>query len=185
MSRIKALTGRPRQTLSALALVLVAVAVAVGSGANFTARSSVANNTFASGTLTVSTVGTTALNITNLKPGDVRTGTADVQNTGTVTANFTLDESAIVDPDTLLGELDLKVQDCGVYVGATPPTCGAGSTVVFATAKTNTLANVPLGNWAGGEKHRFLFTTTMPGTTGNAFQGKSATATFDWSAVSG
>ena len=183
MSRLTALAGRPRQTLGALAVVLVAVGVAVGSGANFTAHSATAGNTFATGTLTISAPGTAVLTATNMKPGDVRTGTAIVQNTGTVTGNFTLNSSNAAGYTALLAQLDLNVQDCGDYSAGTP-TCDVGDPSVY-TGTVSGLNGAVLGNWAAAEKHMYKFTTTLPVGTNDTFQGRSSTLEFDWDAISG
>ena len=53
MSRLSVLVSRPRRTLAALATVLVAVGITAASGADFTATSANADNTFATGTLTI------------------------------------------------------------------------------------------------------------------------------------
>jgi len=185
LSRISALAARPRHTLGALAVVLAAVGVAVGSGANFTAHVASAGNTFSAGTLSIGGGGSAVLHADNMKPGDVRTGTADIQNTGSVSGDFTLSSSNPTGFAPLLAQLDLVVQDCGTFASGTP-TCDAGDPPVY-TGKVDGLLNVTLGAWAAGEKHRYLFTTTFPnGTpaTDNPFQGKSATLDFDWTATS-
>ncbi len=186
-SRISVLAARPRHTLGALAVVLAAVGVAVGSGANFTAHVASAGNTFSAGTLSIGGGGSAILTATNMKPGDSRNGTVDIQNTGSVTGNFTLGSSNKVDPALLLGQLNLVVQDCGSFASGTP-TCDPGDNPVYTGPVDGVpLAGVDLGLWAAGEKHRYLFTTTFPigsPANDNPFQGKSATLEFDWDAVS-
>jgi len=185
LSRISVLAARPRHTLGALAVVLAAVGVAVGSGANFTAHVASAGNTFSAGTLSIGGGGSAILTATNMKPGDSRTGQADIQNTGSVTGDFSLTSSNPLGYTALLGQLNLVVQDCGSFASGTP-TCDAGDPPVY-TGPVDGLLNVSLGNWAAGEKHRYLFTTTFPIGTAlndNAYQGKSSTLEFDWDAVS-
>ncbi len=182
LSRISVLAARPRHTLGALAVVLAAVGVAVGSGANFTAHVASAGNTFSTGTLSIGGGGSAILTALNMKPGDVQTGMADIQNTGSVDGDFSLTSSNPTGDASLLSQLDLKVQDCGVWVGSTPPACAPGAPPVM-SGKVDGLLNITLGHWAAGEKHRYLFTTTLPASSDNSFQGLSATAEFDWNAT--
>lgn len=182
MSRLSALAAHPRRTLGALAVVLAAVGITVGSGANFTAHAANPANTFTAGTLTIGSSASSALfNAGNLKPGDNVTGTVDIANTGSVPGTFTLSTSNVVDTGALLGQLDLKVEDCGVFNGSTAPTC-AGSNYVY-NGKANAVGTAPLGSFAASAKHRYKFDVTLPSNTTNAFQGKTASVEFDWDAA--
>ena len=189
LARLSVLAARPRHTLGALAVVLAAVGVAVGSGANFTAHVASANNTFASGTLHIDTPTNLVFSATDMKPGDVRTGTVDVKNTGTVSGDFSLSGSNPQGDTGLLSKLDLVIQDCGAWGSGPAPTCSPGSTEIFhnSVSQTESPANpaVNLGHWNAGEEHRYLFTVTLPANTDDTFQGLSATVDFDWNAVSG
>ena len=122
------------------------------------------------------------LSATNLKPGDVNTGTVDIQNTGSIPGAFTLSTSNAVDTASLLGQLDLKVEDCGLYSGTTAPSCATGTTVVY-NGKANAIPSSALGTYAANAKHRYQFSVTMPTTIANTFQGKTATVEFDWDAA--
>ncbi|MEY2535046.1 MAG: spore coat-associated protein [bacterium] len=183
MSRLSALAARPRRTVSALAVVLAAVGVTVGSGANFTAHSANPSNTFTAGTLTIgSSQASAVLSAANLKPGGTTSGTVDIQNTGSLPGAFTLSTSNGVDSaPSLLGQLDLRIEDCGAFTGATPPTCGSGS--VLHNAKVAPVGSLDLGTFAANEKHRYRFDVTLPSSTDNTFQGKSASVEFDWDAA--
>ena len=185
MSRLSALTAHPRRTVGALAVVLAAVGITVGSGANFTAHAANPANTFTAGTLTIGSSTSSALfNATNLKPGDTVTGTVDIQNTGSLPGTFTLSTSNVVDTNALLGQLDLKVEDCGVYTGTggtTAPTC-AGTNYVY-NGKANAVGNVNLTSFAANAKHKYVFSVAMPSTIANTFQGKTASVEFDWDAA--
>ncbi len=185
-SRFSVLAARPRHTLGALAVVLAAVGVAVGSGANFTAQVASATNTFSSGTLSIGGNGGTAVfNVSNLKPGDVKTGFADIQNTGSVSGTFSLGASNLVDPDGLLDQLDLDVVDCGTPSGPVP-LCTGNSPVANGKVSGLTFGN-SLGVWAPGETHRYKFTVTFPDqgpAIDNTFQGKSGSIKFVWNAAS-
>ena len=182
MSRLSALAAHPRRTLGALAVVLAAVGITVGSGANFTSHAANPANTFTAGTLTIGSSTSSALfNAGNMKPGDTVNGTVDIANTGSVPGTFTLSTSNVVDTGALLGQLDLKVEDCGVFNGATAPTC-AGTNYVY-NGKANAVGTASLGSFAASAKHRYKFDVTLPSNTTNAFQGKTASVEFDWDAA--
>lgn len=187
MTRIEVLIANPKRTLGVLAVALLAVALAVGSGATFTAQSANPSNTFSSGTLTMSNSkdGAAILSASNLKPGDVATGVVDIQNTGSVTGSFSLTRSALNDSDTanpMSQKLNLVVRDCGDF-GAGTPSCDAGDPVRY----TGTLAAMTgassLGTYAANEKRRYEFAVTFDSSAGNAYQGDSSTATFQWDAA--
>ena len=181
MTRLHALTAHPRRTLAALAVVLAAVGITAGSGANFTASAANPGNVFATGTLSIVNTPATALFTANgLKPGDVTTGTVDVQNTGSLAGDFALKTSGASGYAALLGQLDLVVADCGAWT-TTVPSCTTGTTTVY-SGKVNALTNQALGSYAGGLKHRYKFTVTLPSSTDDTFQGKSAQVDFTWSA---
>jgi len=183
VSRLSALAAHPRRTIGALAVVLAAVGITVGSGANFTAHAANPANTFTAGTLSMTdSVSGAILSATNLKPGDVNTGTVDIQNTGSIPGTFTLSTSNAVDTASLLGQLDLKVEDCGLYSGTTAPSCSTGTTVVY-NGKANAMPASSAVSYAANAKHRYQFTVTMPTTIANSFQGKTASVEFDWDAA--
>jgi spore coat-associated protein N len=182
VSRLSALAAHPRRTVGALAVVLAAVGITVGSGANFTAHAANPANTFTSGTLTIGSSASSALfSAPNMKPGDDVSGTVDIANTGSVPGTFTLSTSNAVDTGALLGQLDLKVEDCGLFSGSTAPTC-AGTNIVY-NAKANGVGTVALGSFAASAKHRYKIDVTLPSATTNAFQGKTASVEFDWDAA--
>jgi hypothetical protein len=182
VSRLSALAAHPRRTVGALAVVLAAVGITVGSGANFTAHAANPSNTFTAGTLTIGSSAASALfNAPNMKPGDSVTGTVDISNTGSVPGTFTMSTSNAVDAGALLGQLDLKIEDCGLYSGTTAPTC-AGTSIVY-NAKASGVGTVALGSFAASAKHRYKIDITLPSSTTNAFQGKTASVEFDWDAA--
>ena len=182
MSRLSALAAHPRRTIGALAVVLAAVGITVGSGANFTAHSANPSNTFTAGTLSIGNSASSALfNATGLRPGQTVNGTVDIENTGSLSGAFTLSTSNVVDTASLLGQLDLKVEDCGTFTGTTPPNC-AGTNFVY-NGKANAVGTPALGTYAANAKHRYQFSVTMPTTIANTFQGKTASVEFDWDAA--
>jgi spore coat-associated protein N len=181
LTRLHALVAHPRRTLGALAVVLAAVGLTVGSGASFTASAANPGNVFTTGTLTIANTPATALlTAGSLKPGDTATGTVDITNTGSLAGDFALKTANTTGDAALLAQMDLVVLDCGAWT-VTPPSCASAPSVY--TGKISALTNASLGNYAGAIKHRYQFTATLPGTTDNTFQGKSATVDFTWSAT--
>jgi hypothetical protein len=168
-----AIIRRPRRLLATLALLLAATGVALGSGASFTSASVNPSNTFSSGTLTQSNskAGAAVLTASNMKPGDTKSGTVTITNTGTLGGAFSVVESG-VDSGFTTTKLQLKIADTttgtDVYSG---PLGGLGTK--------------SLGDWAKNEAHAYKFTITFPetNTDQNADQNKSATATFTWNAT--
>jgi spore coat-associated protein N len=182
VSRLSALAAHPRRTVAALAVVLAAVGITVGSGANFTASAANPSNTFTAGTLSIGSSSSSALfNATNLKPGDTVPGTVDIQNTGSLPGAFTLSTSHITDTSSLLGQLDLKIEDCGLWSGTTAPTC-SGANVLY-SGKAASVGTVNLSSFAANAKHRYQFNVTVPTAISNTFQGAGATVQFDWNAA--
>jgi spore coat-associated protein N len=182
VQRLSTLAAHPRRTLGALAAVLAAVGITVGSGANFTATAANPGNVFATGSLSIANTPSTALfNATGLKPGDHANGTVDIQNTGTLSGAFQLATANPTGDTTLLAQLDVVVDDCGTFSGATPPSCSSPSNAY--TGKVNALTGASLGTYAASAKHRYQFTVTLPSNTDDSFQGKSAQVDFAWSAT--
>ena len=91
MSRIKVLRANPRRALAALATLLIAVGVTAASGANFTAQTTNAANTFTSGSLSMtnSQAGAAILAPTNMKPGDTASRQVEIKSTGSLGGTFT------------------------------------------------------------------------------------------------
>ena len=194
MSRLAPLTRHPRRTLATLATVLTAVGITVASGADFTASSANPANVFSTGTLSMYNSASNAAILTaaNLKPGaSPALGTVDIANTGSLSGTFTLTRGAPVDSDTtnpLSGKLNTIVTDCGVYVGATAPTCGDGddSTVYTGTLGqmgTTGHAIASLGSFAASAKHRYQFSVGLDAPADNGYQGDSSTVAFTWNAA--
>jgi spore coat-associated protein N len=179
MSRSEYLRHNPRRVLAALATLLLAAAVAVGSGANFTASSANPSNTFSTGTLDITNTQSGAIvSMSNMRPGDSQTGTVDITNSGSLSGTFTLAESNVTGA-ALAGQLDLSITDCGDVASAD---CATGTSLY--SGKLDSLTSTALGTFAAGQGRRYEFTVTLPSSTGNAFQGTSASAQFDWSAAS-
>jgi spore coat-associated protein N len=182
VTRLHALAAHPRRSLAALAVVLAAVGITVGSGANFTASAANPGNVFTTGTLLIGDSSSTALlNVTGMKPGDSSSGTVDITNTGSLAGDFALKTANASGYTALLGQMDLTVLDCGAWT-TTAPNCSTGTTTVF-SGKVSALTNSSLGNYAGGIKHRYQFTATLPSSTDDTYQGRTAQVDFSWSAT--
>ena len=187
MTRIDALLAHPKRTLGALSLALAAVAVAVGSGATFSAQTTNPGNDFTSGTLTMSNSKDNAAILTagNMKPGDTATGTVDIQNTGSLPGTYSLTRTNLTNSDSanpMSQKLDLVIKDCGNFTAGTP-TCDAGDPVKYTGTLDAMTAAVTLGNFATSEKHRYEFVATFQSSAGNAYQGDTTGATFQWDAL--
>jgi hypothetical protein len=194
MSRLASLVSRPRRTLGALATVLAATGLTVASGADFTASSANPANTFAAGTLSMTNSADNAavLTASNLRPGDpASVGLVDIANTGSLSGAFTLSRGLPTDSDSanpLSGKLNVVVDDCGTFSGATAPTCGDGDDV---NKYTGTLADMGtaghtitgLGSFASNDKHRYRFRVSLDSSAGNAYQGDNSSVAFTWNAA--
>jgi spore coat-associated protein N len=182
VTRLHALAAHPRRTLAALAVVLAAVGITVGSGASFTASAANPGNGFTTGTLLIGNSPSTALlDVTGIKPGDSSSATVDITNTGSLAGDFALNTANASGYTALLGQIDLAVVDCGAWT-STAPSCSTGTTSIY-SGKVSALTNSSLGNYAGGIKHRYKFTATLPSTTDDTYQGKTAQVDFGWSAT--
>ena len=94
-----------------LATLAAAGAIAVGSGADWS-HSTEATVDVTSGTLVHEIGGSetgVAMTIVDLKPGDVVTGTVDVENTGTLDSILDLSSAVAAGSDTFSSSVDLKV----------------------------------------------------------------------------
>jgi spore coat-associated protein N len=162
---------RSRRILAPLGTMLVAGAIAIGSGASFTSQSVNPESAYATGTLTQSNSKANAaiFNMSNLKPGDTVNGSVTIKNTGSLPAAFTLSEleadNGFVDDDNL--KLTVTAAD--------------GETVFDGTF--GTLGQKPLGTFAAAEAETFTFSVELAQTAGNAEQGRTATAIYQWDAV--
>jgi spore coat-associated protein N len=191
VSRLSALAAHPRRTIGALAVVLAAVGITVGSGASFTARAANPANTFTAGTLSIDNsqgngaAASAILSAAAMKPGDTAPGIVDIQNTGSVAGRFTLKTSSAQDSNpSILGQLDIKIEDCGAYPSdGSVPACGSGRTLTATGAKVKTIGTIDLGSFAASEKHRYKFYVTLPSDTDDTYQGKSGSISFDWDAT--
>ena len=178
MNRVTALwRSSPRAFLLGLGTIGLAAAVTVGSGADFTSTTANPSNIFTAGTLSHSNSkdGLAILTVSNMRPGDTAApGTVVIQNTGSLSGAFSLTKNVTVDSvPSFATKLTVVISD-----GAVPIYSGT-------VAGMGTIA---LGTFAAGATHTFTFAVTFPdsGPNGadNAYQGKSTTVTYDWTAAS-
>jgi hypothetical protein len=164
--------------LSGAAVAVVSVAALGGTFANFTATpTSISNNAFASGALTMNRAGSGAIfSASAMKIGDAVDGSVTITNTGTLAGGYTLSGSNS-GSSALAGQLQLKVYKDTDNSGSP---VYSGSLAGFGSASLGTFA-------ANGDSHTFYFHVSLP-TAGsdaadNAFQGLSTSETFTWSAT--
>lgn len=185
--------GRPAVTLI-LALSTLAIVV---TGAIFTDTDTRGSNTLSTGTVDISTGATTAIvSFSNMAPGDT-TGpqTVTVTNNGSLELRYAITSTATnADAKNLAGELDLTVWAESSEVGGTVGTCETATAPLYnalalgTTTGTNVVGDPTQGAQTGDRtlsaaaSEKLCFKVDLPSTTGNAFQGASTTATFDFKA---
>jgi spore coat-associated protein N len=181
----------PGRLVAALFALMLAAAMAVGSGANFNATSANPGNIVTAGDLKHSNDKDNApigMSTAKMKPGDTRTGTVAIENTGDIDGVFTLAGTVT---DTIAGSggvqlsqrLDLLIEDLGPDGLQTPVVKYGGPGVKLSTFPS-TLA---LGTWAPGEKHVYRFTLTWPNGTpaqDNPFKGTQVELGLNWESQS-
>lgn len=171
-----------------VATLVLASAFLVASGAVFTASSANPDNLWSAGVLTQSNNkdGAAIMNLSLLKPTDVRTGTVTIGNVGNIDGTFSLTahETAHVNGKggaDLFNVLDLTV----TY------TDGTGAHTAYDGHLRDFTGSAAAGAIAAGDSNTYTFTVTFPNggtpasdtTEDNAYQGGSTTIEFDWTAV--
>jgi hypothetical protein len=163
-------------TLSLLGLV--SFAAVGGTFANFTATpTSISNNGFTAGSLTMNRSGSGAIfSSAAMKIGDSVTGSVTITNSGNLAGAYILSGSSS-GSSSLGSQLQLKIYK-DVDSSGVPVYSGALSG--FSSADLGTFA-------ANGDAHTFYFHVTLPSTGtdagDNVFQGLASSATFTWSAT--
>ncbi len=174
----------PRRRRRFMALVgLAAITASLGAGAIslaiFTDTQAVPNNSFATGTIDISTAPTEALfEVDAMMPGDEETSTIVVSNDGTAELRYAISTS--VDSGNALAT---QLQ-ASVYAGGT-----CGGTALYSGA----LSGLAAGSSAQGEQsgdrvlaaaanETLCFKVTLPSDTDDSFQGQTATVTFTFDA---
>jgi spore coat-associated protein N len=176
MQTLKTLLSK-KIALSAAAIGAVSIAAAGGTYANFTATPvTISNNAFAAGTLEMDRSGSGAVfSAAGMAIGDEASGSVTITNSGSLAGEYSLSGSAGGDLAPSL-ELVIYKDDDG----------DAGAKVY--EGGLDELDSVDLGAFAAdGGAHTFYFHVSLPSTGSdagdNALQGKSASASFTWSAT--
>ena len=161
------MTANSRKVLVPLATLLVAGAVAIGSGATWTSTTSSSVSVTSGDVLHTNNHDGAVLTVANIKPGDTLTGTVEIENTGTLDAVLSFQESADTGNTFAAGGLNLLIKQ--------------GNTELYNGdfgGYANTVHN--LGDLDAGETSEFTFTVSMPADASNANQNKTAGATYTW-----
>lgn len=163
--------------LTAAAVSVVSIAAAGGTYANFTATPvTISSNAFAAGTLEMSRSGSGAIfSAANMVVDEEVTGSVTITNTGSLAGDYTLAGSASGDLAPSLQLVVYKDSD------------GDAGAKIY-DGSLDDLDTVSLGTFAAdGGAHTFHFRVILPSTGtdagDNALQGKSAGASFTWSAT--
>jgi predicted ribosomally synthesized peptide with SipW-like signal peptide len=175
---------RPLILIGALSLALVSVGAGAWSLALFTSQADVTSNTFATGTIVISTNPTSALiSFDNMLPGDSVTAPLTVSNTGTgqlryamTSASTNSDNKALRDQLTLtVKSKDTDTAGCGNFNGTQLYT-GAISGALFGDPATGSQTG---DRTLDGVSNEILcFQATLPLSTDNSFQNAATTTTF-------
>jgi hypothetical protein len=173
------------KVLIAIAALLIALVAVVGSGAYFTSVSSNPGNVFTAGILTHSNSDANAafMTLTDMFPGETRTGSVTLQNTGSVDGRLWLEQTAVVDTPGGNGGNLSEALTVVITRGAT--IVYSGDLDAFVVAEDAGLLTVADGaityDWA----------VTFPdngdpggaATGDNAYQGSSVTVDYAWELV--
>lgn len=162
-----------------------------GTYATFT-DSGTANSTFTAGTVDLllnaeadDAYAFTALEMTNMKPGDVRYAPLTIANSGSLGFTYTMATSATnADTKALRDQLTLGVKK--VTDAATCDSVGVGYAASLDTMTASgalSAGAVASRSLAAGASEVACFRVELPSTANDSFQGATTTATFTFSAT--
>jgi hypothetical protein len=172
----------PQKMVGILFALLLAAMMAVGSGANFNSTSANPGNVVTAGNLMHEnhSEGSAVLDVDKIKPGETRTATVDIENTGDINGLFsiartmTLDSTGPANP--FAAHLNLKVENLtnpgpALYDGLLSAMTGTYGSDLIPPNTTNT--------------YRFSVKFNDGGANGadNAFKSAKVKADFNWEAV--
>ena len=171
----------PQRMVAVLFALMLAAMMAVGSGANFNSTSANPGNVVTAGNLMHSNGkdGDPVLTVDLLKPGETRSGTVSITNTGDIDGVFSIAKTVVSDStapaNPFASKLRLRVEDLT-----------AGGPALY-DGVLGSMGTVAAGTLAPGAAHTYRFTVEFPdgGANGadNAYKGASLEADFDWEAV--
>lgn len=178
--------------VAVVALAITSLGSAIFSLAYFTSQATVGSNSFTAGTIVIGTNPTSALLTLNpMMPGDSVTAPLTVSNTGTAQLRYAI-SAATTNPDTkdLRSQLTVTVKS-GVTTCTNAGFSVDGSVVrsTIALGATTAIAGDPTAGSQPGDRtlnaaasEVLCFQVSLPGSTGNAYQGATATSTFTFDA---
>jgi hypothetical protein len=175
----------PQKMVGILFALLLAAMMAVGSGANFNSTSANPGNVVTAGNLMHENKkdGLAVLTADKIKPGESKTGTVAIENTGDIDGVFSIARTitqdttgALTPSNPFAAHLNLKIENLttpgpALYDGLLSAMTGAQGSDVIAPGDTAT--------------YRFTVTFNDGGPNGadNAFKSATTTTRFDWEAV--
>ena len=184
--------ARPLLAVAAVALAITSLGAGVFSMAYFTSSASVGANTFTTGTIVITTSPTTALvTFSDMMPGDTVTAPLTVSNTGSAQLRYAA-TAASTDADNKHLDTQLMLTVKSGVTTCTTAGFGTDGTVIRSSvalgATTAVFGDPTTGSQAGdrtlnGSSNEVLcFQVSLPGATGNAYQGATTTTTFTFDA---
>ena len=176
----------PQKMVGILFALLLAAMMAVGSGANFNSTSANPGNVVTAGNLMhINHKDDSAvLTVDKIKPGETRTGTVDIENTGDINGVFSIARTITEDttgeltvPNPFAAHLKLTVEN--ITTGAPALYSGLLSDMNASSYGSDVITP--------GATNRYRFTVEFVdgGANGadNAFKAARVRADFDWEAV--
>ena len=178
---------------SIFVLVMMGGAMALGSNAVFTDSAVLGANSFATGTIDISTAPATALFTVNaMMPGDTTTQPLTVANSGNAQLRYAITATATnADAMALKDQLALTVKTVDVTTPGTP--CDDFDGIQLYTGDLDGTTGALVGSNAqgaqagdrvlnGSANEVLCFRVSLPLATGNAAQGAATVATFSFDA---
>ena len=178
--------GLPLKLLAigATAVAVLSVSAGAMSMAFFTDDAVVDNNSFATGTINLTTNPTTALfSVSGMMPGDVSYGQLTVSNAGSAQLRYAMTSSS-TDPDSkaLAGAINLEIR---VKAAGTCSADFTGTSVMTSTALSAAAFGNPNGGQDTGDQvvnastnQVLCFKASLPQGTGDGYQGAATVTTF-------
>jgi predicted ribosomally synthesized peptide with SipW-like signal peptide len=178
-----------RKTRLLLTLGMLFGAVWAGTFATFT-DSGTATSTFTAGTVDLlissevdDAYAFTSLEMSAMKPGDVKYAALTIANNGTLGFSYTMATSATnADSKALRDQLTLGIRKVASTCDATTYAAAAGADILFAEAA---LAGGAIGSrtLTAATNEVACFKVLLPSASGDTYQGATTTATFTFSAT--
>jgi hypothetical protein len=152
---------------------------------------------FSAGSLSMenSKDGSAIFSATGMRPGgSPKTGIVDIKNTGSIDGRFTVTRDQLTNTDPggdnpiqFAAKVVVAIVDCGKFTTANnaygteqvTPTCGdADDHTIWLGPLSIQNAELELGTYAPGEKHRYEFEGSLDSSAGNEYAGDSSSARY-------